>query len=310
MSATVKVNGEDFTLVHKGSTGMATCTAPDVCKTPSPGGPVPTPYPKIVSLSSDLENGTTTVTADGGNMCAIKGSDFSRCTGDEPGTAGGVKSNTNMKEATWILYSFDVKMDGASACRKTDKMMMNHENTVCLGGEEQMKEAVQQLKDILCKCDQAWDDKADKSKETCRSLGEKKHKCCDDAIKDSKNPNLRGEQGYKNGQPFTDGPRQRKAGEEFFAHLNRIRGTVWPDAQVVVDGKPKIFDFKFACPEGVGTRKPGQAPFSTGTSVPDWTPGKGTKPGQLQKYKDLTKDLGGDPNTDAGKPEVLTNKDC
>jgi 3-oxoacyl-[acyl-carrier-protein] synthase I len=71
-------------------------------KTPSPGGPVPVPYPVIVSLSSQLVKGTTTVKVDGGNMAAVKGSEFSMCNGDEAGTAGGVKSSTFMKEATWI----------------------------------------------------------------------------------------------------------------------------------------------------------------------------------------------------------------
>lgn len=150
MSVTVKVNGTQNSLVHKGSMGMAKCTAPDVCKTPSPGGPVPIPYPVIISMSSDLAKGTTTVKADGGNMCAIKGSEFSRCSGDEPGTAGGVKSSTNMKEATWILYSFDVKMDGKNACRKTDKMFMNHENTFCMDGEDQPPKKVQQPLNIDC----------------------------------------------------------------------------------------------------------------------------------------------------------------
>jgi hypothetical protein len=135
MSVTIKVNGHSNCLVHKGSGGFAKCTVPDVCKTPSPGGPVPVPYPVIVSMSSDLVNGTMTVKVDGGNMAAVKGSEFSRCTGDEPGTAGGVKSSTNMKEATWILYSFDVKLEGKNACRLGDKMQMNHGNTVCLAGE-------------------------------------------------------------------------------------------------------------------------------------------------------------------------------
>lgn len=130
MSVSIKVNGVSNSLVHKGSNGFVKNTVPDVCKTPSPGGPVPVPYPIIISMSSDLVDGTSTVKADGGNACAIKGSNFSRCSGDEPGTAGGVKSSTNMKEATWILYSFDVKMDGSNACRKSDKMMMNHENTI------------------------------------------------------------------------------------------------------------------------------------------------------------------------------------
>jgi hypothetical protein len=99
--------------------GITKSTLPDVCKTPSPGGPVPIPYPVIVSMANSLKKGT---------------SEYSRCNGDEPGTAGGVKSSTNMKEATWLLYSFDVKLEGKNACRLSDKMMMNHGNTVCLGG--------------------------------------------------------------------------------------------------------------------------------------------------------------------------------
>lgn len=138
MAVTIHVNGKSNSLVHKGSMGIAKSTLPDVCKTPSPGGPVPIPYPVIVSMSSDLKKGTKTVKVDGKNPAAIKGSEFSRCTGDEPGTAGGVKSSTNMKEATWLLYSFDVKLDGKNACRLSDKMMMNHGNTVCLSGTIQI----------------------------------------------------------------------------------------------------------------------------------------------------------------------------
>jgi uncharacterized Zn-binding protein involved in type VI secretion len=134
MAVTIHCNGTSNSLVHKGNGGFTKCTLPDVCKTPSPGGPVPVPYPVIVSVSSDLAKGSTTVKIDGGNMVAVKGSEFSRCTGDEPGTAGGVKSSTNMKEATWILYSFDVKIEGKNACRLSDKMLMNHGNTACLGG--------------------------------------------------------------------------------------------------------------------------------------------------------------------------------
>jgi hypothetical protein len=133
MSVTVKVNGTMNGIVHKGTSDMAMSTAPDVCKTPSPGGPVPIPYPVIVSQASDLANGTTTVKAEG-QPIAIKGSEFSKCSGDEAGTAGGVVSGVNMKEATWILYSMDVKMDGQNTCRFGDKMKMNHGNTVCMAG--------------------------------------------------------------------------------------------------------------------------------------------------------------------------------
>ncbi|XXT25196.1 DUF4150 domain-containing protein [Sorangium sp. So ce429] len=134
MSVTINVN--DLSLVHKGSAGFARATLPDVCRTPSPGGPVPVPYPNL-ARSADLAKGTTTVLADGGNSVAIYGSEFAASTGDEPGTLGGVKSGTFKKEATWLSFSFDVRVEGANACRLTDKMLMNHGNTVCLGGEIQ-----------------------------------------------------------------------------------------------------------------------------------------------------------------------------
>jgi hypothetical protein len=156
MGVTINING--LSLCHKGSGGVATATVPDVCKTPSPGGPVPIPYPNI-AFSKNLAKGTKTVKADGGNMAAIKGSEFSRSIGDEPGTVGGVKSGVNMKEATWLSYSFDVKFEGKNVCRLTDKMLMNHGNTVCLAGVLQKFISVGALKEgivickIVCKCD-------------------------------------------------------------------------------------------------------------------------------------------------------------
>lgn len=129
----VRVNGTINALVHKGEMWMSVATIPDVCKTPSPAGPVPIPYPNI-SMSNSLTGGTTTVKVDGGNMAAIKGSKFSTSTGDEPGTAGGVKSSTFKQASSWLLYSFDVKMDGKNACRFSDKKLQNNENTVDAAG--------------------------------------------------------------------------------------------------------------------------------------------------------------------------------
>ena len=136
MAVTIQINGtrDSNSLVHKGSNAFIKSTLPDVCKTSTPGGPVPIPYPIIFSFAKDLTKGTKTVKADGKKMIAVKGSQFSRCTGDEPGKIGGVKSNTNMKEAKWLMYSFNVKMDGKNACRLADKMTMNHANTVGLAG--------------------------------------------------------------------------------------------------------------------------------------------------------------------------------
>ena len=148
--ATVKVNGTVNGLVHKGGSWMSTATVPDVCKTPTPGGPVPMPYPNI-SQASSLSDGTTTVKVDGGNMAAIKGSKFAMSSGDEPGSIGGIKSSTFKQASTWILYSFDVKLDGSNACRFSDKKFQNNENTIDAMGVIPLVVQVA-LDDVKMKC--------------------------------------------------------------------------------------------------------------------------------------------------------------
>lgn len=147
MSVTINING--LSLCHKASGGFSAATVPDVCKTPSPGGPVPIPYPNLAT-EQDIAKGTKTVKADGGNMCANYGSEFSRSTGDEPGTVGGVISGTFIKEASWITYSFDVKLEGKGACRLTDKMFHNHQNTFNLAGK--IHSALPPADEALIKC--------------------------------------------------------------------------------------------------------------------------------------------------------------
>jgi uncharacterized Zn-binding protein involved in type VI secretion len=120
MPATVNVNMR--TVVHASSSGIATAF-PDVCKTPSPAGPIPIPYPNIAQ-SSDTAQGSQTVKCDG-NPIMIQGSNFSTSTGDEAGSAGGVVSSVTKGKAEFILYSFDVKADGKSVPRMGDLMVQN-----------------------------------------------------------------------------------------------------------------------------------------------------------------------------------------
>ena len=152
MAVTVNING--LTLCHAGSNGISQNTLPDVCKTPGQG--IPIPYPNI-ALSSDLAQGTTTVHADGGNMIANYGSQFSKSSGDEAGSMGGVTSGTHLAEADWITHSFDVFFEKKAACRLTDKMFMNHRNTVNMAGLMQRDLPPDDLKffDELCQiaCD-------------------------------------------------------------------------------------------------------------------------------------------------------------
>jgi uncharacterized Zn-binding protein involved in type VI secretion len=125
MGATVNVNNR--TVVHKDSGGVATAF-PDVCKTPSPGGPVPIPYPNVAK-SADTSQGSSTVEMDG-NPVMLKGSVFSTSTGDEAGTAGGgVASNTTKGKAEFVNYSFDVIVEGKNVARLGDMMLQNKQSS-------------------------------------------------------------------------------------------------------------------------------------------------------------------------------------
>jgi hypothetical protein len=123
MGSTVHANM--MGVVHKGSGGMS-IVFPDVCKTPTPGGPVPIPYPNI-GQSSDTSGGTTKVKIDG-EMAMVKGAKYPSSKGDEPGSAGGVVSGCNKGEVEFMLYSFDVKFEGKNACRMGDMMFHNKKN--------------------------------------------------------------------------------------------------------------------------------------------------------------------------------------
>jgi len=125
MANTVGVN--KMSVVTKDSNGI-TVAFPDVCKTPSPGGPIPIPYPNI-ARSSDTAKGSKKVTVDGNPVC-LKDSNFSTSTGDEAGTAGGgVASSKTKGKAEFVNYSFDVKIEGKNVARAMDLMLHNDKNT-------------------------------------------------------------------------------------------------------------------------------------------------------------------------------------
>ena len=111
---------------HKGSGGMS-MVFPDVCKTPvPPAGPVPIPYPNI-GKSGDTAQGTTKVEADG-NMVMVKGAKYAMSAGDEPGSAGGVISGTVKQECEFLMYSFNVMLEGKNVCRMGDPLWHNKKN--------------------------------------------------------------------------------------------------------------------------------------------------------------------------------------
>jgi Domain of unknown function (DUF4150) len=120
MPTTVIVN--HLTVVHKQSGGMS-MAFPDVCKTPTPGGPVPIPYPNT-AMSSDTSEGSQSVKADG-QPIMLKSSYFAMSAGDEAGSAMGVASNKIKGKAYPKMYSFDVKVEGQNVFRFTDIMLQN-----------------------------------------------------------------------------------------------------------------------------------------------------------------------------------------
>ena len=131
MSVTINANG--LSIVHKGSGGEANATLPDVCLTTVGNAVVPIPYGNNAK-SADLVEGTTTVTADGGNSIALKGSKFAKSTGDAGGDKKGVASGTIESEAEFISASPNVIIEGKGVARLSDQMTMNKANTMCLGG--------------------------------------------------------------------------------------------------------------------------------------------------------------------------------
>lgn len=124
MADTVFANGRG--VVHEQSGGLST-VFPDVCKTPSPGGPIPIPYPNI-GKASDTSKGPKKVTTDG-CMPMVKGAEYRMTSGDEAGTAGGgLISSSTKGAAEFMMYSFDVKFEGKNVCRLGDPLFHNKKN--------------------------------------------------------------------------------------------------------------------------------------------------------------------------------------
>ncbi|WP_095961493.1 DUF4150 domain-containing protein [Corallococcus macrosporus] len=125
MANTVGVN--KMSVVTKDSNGVSVAF-PDVCKTPSPAGPLPLPYPNV-ARSADTAHGSKTVTVEGTPLC-VKDSNFSTSTGDEAGTAGGgVVSGKTKGKAEFVNFSFDVQVEGKNVARALDLMLHNDKNT-------------------------------------------------------------------------------------------------------------------------------------------------------------------------------------
>ncbi len=84
-----------FALCTTSSQGQCITTGPtDLCKTPTPGGPVPMPYPNIGTTSNGSGSSKVKVL---GKEALRKGDKLSMSTGDEPGCAGGGAKSSRFK---------------------------------------------------------------------------------------------------------------------------------------------------------------------------------------------------------------------
>ena len=106
--------------------GMCTNTAPDVCKTPSPAGPVPIPYPNIAQNAMAVKTALKVMISH--RPVVHKMSEIPMSSGDEAGTAGGVKSSVFIQKTTFAMGSTKVMIEGQQCVHQTASTFHNGAN--------------------------------------------------------------------------------------------------------------------------------------------------------------------------------------
>jgi hypothetical protein len=97
-----------FALTIKG--GVAQSLAPDVCKVPTPAGPVPTPFVNIFQCNlADPGTISTKIFIDGA-LALNAQSKILISNGDEPGVAGGVGSNRFIGPGSFLPTAGSMKV--------------------------------------------------------------------------------------------------------------------------------------------------------------------------------------------------------
>jgi hypothetical protein len=115
MPASTKMNGQCFAF-------------PDVCKTPSPGGPVPIPYPNI-GMCMQAASGITTKVKVMNMPAILQNTKIPMSSGDEAGSAGGgVTSNMIKGAVAYKKGSAKVKFEGKAAAYITCTTGQNGSN--------------------------------------------------------------------------------------------------------------------------------------------------------------------------------------
>lgn len=108
--------------------GQVNATIPDVCKTPSPAGTIPIPYPNL-AMPPTANPSTKKVFISGSPACT-RASKFEPTNGDQAGTAGGVVSGKIMGKAVFTMASMKVKLEGNPATYQGNMTTHNENNTI------------------------------------------------------------------------------------------------------------------------------------------------------------------------------------
>jgi len=112
---------------RKNANWKAIGTAPDFCKTPVGSSTPPIPYQVIADLGQS-ENCVPRVRFNGDPCKVLDQSVVPRCTGDEPGTAKGVKSGTVADKVEPRRASLTVRAGGKHVVREGDPCTLNSGN--------------------------------------------------------------------------------------------------------------------------------------------------------------------------------------
>lgn len=102
---------------------LNTSTVPDVCKTPSPAGPVPIPYPNLATSVMHVPSVFNVMFGPGLAENLLTVGTVSQ--GDTAGVAGGVVSSTMMGPDRYLMGSLKVLAGGIFAARLTSLTGMN-----------------------------------------------------------------------------------------------------------------------------------------------------------------------------------------
>lgn len=107
-----------MTFMLNNAGAMAMSSAPDICKTPSPAGPVPVPYPNIANSQMADPSSISSKVLVCGMPALHQASKISLSNGDEAGCAGGgMASGKVMGQMSFLNGSLKVMVEGKPAVR-------------------------------------------------------------------------------------------------------------------------------------------------------------------------------------------------